>query len=365
MKMPFMYSHPAIHSALAVLAAKLHQGIALAACSPELDLAAGVPLDIQLAPAGRFRARDGRPQNLPDGWLMTAQIAARIIERATAQAGDLVIDYEHQTLNSQDNGKPAPAAGWFRRMEWREGQGLYALGVQWTATARAAIAAGEYRYISPVFQYDTSTGEVLSVEMAALTNYPALPGLGDLQARAALKFIHLEEKSTMIPEHCALLGLSPEATQEQITSALVALKAKADSVTTKDSEIAALKAAGPDLSKHVPLDTFEAIKTENAALKTAKLKAEVDDLVDAGLSEGKLLPAQEAWARELGTKDIEALKGYLDKTPAIAALKGTQTTQTKGESQSDKPAALSETELAVCKQLGLDPAEYRKTLEAR
>lgn len=139
--------------------------------------------EFRILPAGVFRAKDGRPANLP-GWKIDAEIAQRVIA-ASASVDELVIDYEHQTINAEKNGQPAPAAGWFKRMVWREGAGLFAVGVQWTDKAKAMIAAGEYRYISPVFPYNAVTGEVQKIVGLGLTNNPALPGLANLAALSA------------------------------------------------------------------------------------------------------------------------------------------------------------------------------------
>jgi phage I-like protein len=157
----------------------------------------------------------------------------------------------------------------------------------------------------------------------------------------------------------ALLGLAEDASDEQIKSAMTALKAKADAAKAKDDEIAALKAAKPDPAKFVPVETFESLKTEVAALKAQQTSGEVTALVDKGIAEGKLLPAQKDWAKELGNKDVAALKGYLEKTPAIAALKGG--TQTEGKAPEGGGAdGLTEEELAVCRNLGISAEDYRK-----
>lgn len=79
--------------------------------------------------------------------------------------------------------QPAPAAGWFKRMEWREGIGLFATDVRWTDKAKVMIAAREYRYISPVFHYGPD-GDVLNLIGLGLTNTPALDGLTDLASIA-------------------------------------------------------------------------------------------------------------------------------------------------------------------------------------
>jgi len=142
---------------------------------------AGAEKTIRLIPAGIFRATDGRPAGLA-GWVLTASNAAAIITAAASRTDDFVIDYEHQTMQSSKNGQPAPAAGWFKRLEWREGQGLFAVDVRWVARASSMIIAREYRYVSPVFGFDTKTGEVQSLHGAAITNNPALDGLTDIAA---------------------------------------------------------------------------------------------------------------------------------------------------------------------------------------
>jgi hypothetical protein len=138
----------------------------------------------RLIPAGRFRANDGRPSGI-SGWLMDGDSARRIIAALATQKNDLLIDYEHQSLRTQETGKPAPAAGWFKQLAWREGDGLYVIDARWTRNAAAMLSAQEYRYISPVFHFDDVTGRVLSILGAAITNTPGLDGLTDLAALKA------------------------------------------------------------------------------------------------------------------------------------------------------------------------------------
>jgi len=145
------------------------------------SLAQGLPFagnEFRVLPPGVFKSSDGRPANLP-GWKVDAQIGARLAALAAA-GDDLVIDYEHQTILTKTNGQPAPAAGWFNRLEWRDGQGVFAANVRWTDKAKAMIAAREYRYISPVFEFDINTGDVRRILGLGLTNSPALSGLTDL-----------------------------------------------------------------------------------------------------------------------------------------------------------------------------------------
>lgn len=138
--------------------------------------------EMRILPAGLFRSQDGRPHGLT-AWNIDAEIAQSVIAASMANRSELLIDYEHQSLLAVTNGQPVPAAGWFSGLEWRDGVGLYALGIRWNEKAKSMIAAREYRYISPVFTFD-STGNISQVLSVAITNNPALPWLTDLSTIA-------------------------------------------------------------------------------------------------------------------------------------------------------------------------------------
>lgn len=339
---------------------RVRSGVALAVCAGKLGKVA--PKELLLLPAGEFRARDGRPRDVPS-WVTNGEAAAAIIAKAKDAIGDFVIDYEHQTLLAEENGQPAPAAGWYKEFEWRD-DGLWAIDVRWTEKARSMIEAEEYRYLSPVFEYDKKTGVVLSVLMAALTNYPAIDGHADMAARAAARFTNTNENEEDVMNRekmIALLGLGNDATDAQIEQAMTALRAKADMVVGQEAEIAALKkeSGKVDPAKFVPVETLEALKGEVAALKAGQTAGEVAAMVDKGIVDGKLLPVQKDWATELGNKDVAALKSYLEKTPSIKALGGSQSGGKQPEGN-DNGAELSADEIAVCRNLGISAEEYKK-----
>lgn len=299
---------------------------------------------VRLIPAGAFRAADGsgRPTDAPH-WRLDADQAAILIARDRARGSRRVIDYEHQTLLSAQNGQPAPAAGWITGLEWRDAPdanpGLYAT-IEWTEKAAAMIAAGEYRYLSPVFPYDAS-GLVLDIGPAALTNNPGLDGLTDLAALSALYPDHQE--TPPMKELLKALGLADTAPESEAIAAVAALKDKAAEGDTRvaalTAEVTTLKAAQPDPAKYVPVDAVAALTAEVAALKAAQAKSELDDLVEIGLSDGRLNAALEPWARTLTPA---ALKAYLDKATPIAALKGMQTGgKPAGDGPTDEAAAKS------------------------
>lgn len=279
----------------------------VAALTVELD--SEHPDEIQLLPDGVFRARDGRPESL-SGWRLTAARAKAIQADARARKTPYVIDYEHQTLRTEANGQPAPAAGWFRELDYRPGEGLFARA-EWTDRARQMIAAKEYRFISPVFGYDAETGDVLALHSAALTNTPALDGMREVYARAAatLGYSDTTQEADMPDAVKTALGLPEDADESAVVQAVEALKAKASEAEAK---IAALKE--PDPAKFVSTQVVEALKAEVAELRAKDRAREIEDVIQAALNDKRgplLLPAQIDWARKLGAKDIEALREYL------------------------------------------------------
>jgi phage I-like protein len=144
---------------------------------------------VRVLPAGLFNAPRGAMQGGEGPWFIDAVGAAKLIEGARLRGLDIPFDFEHQTLLSKENGKPAPAAGWMQpsSLIWVAAgpkPGLYG-EVKWVGDAAAMIARGEYRYLSPVFQFNHTSREVTDLLHVALTNVPALSGHEELPLAAA------------------------------------------------------------------------------------------------------------------------------------------------------------------------------------
>jgi phage I-like protein len=288
--------------------------IALAACS--IDLAGTVPTEIQLTPAGTFKAKDGRPVGL-SGWILNNENAQAVIQLANSQADAFVIDYDHLSLYAKQNGVPAIAAGWFKNLQYREGLGLFATQVEWTDSAALAIKNKEYRYISPVLSFEPKTGVITKIHMAALTNSPALDGMKDLTVLAA-DYFSTQQDSDM------------EKIKE-LEDKIVALTAQ---LSEKDEKIAALSAVDKtvDLSSYMPIadvkplqEQITALSTQLKAKEDAEIASDIKQTIEAALSDGRLLVAQKEWAQKLGESNLAALKEYVSVATPIDALSGTQT----------------------------------------
>ncbi|WP_312563054.1 phage protease [Diaphorobacter sp.] len=195
---------------------------------------------VRILPAGVFQSKDGRPASVTQGrishWRMDATNAAAVLAARRNGESGFVIDYEHQTLNKATNGQPAPAAGWFQGLEWREGQGLFMAQIEWTERARAMIAGGEYRYLSPVFGFDSQTGAVTYIHSVALTNDPALIGLADLAAATAAPHQSAAPHATISEEDRAnfkhVFGDLPGLDMDAVIAAAMAAPPKPDTAKT-------------------------------------------------------------------------------------------------------------------------------------
>lgn len=303
------------------------------------ELAGGpVPTALRLLPSGTFGASDGRPQG---PWQLTDADGQRLVAEMAARQSDRYIDYEHATLLAKQTGQPAPAAGWFSALEWRPGDGLWAVGIEWTAAAAERIAAREYRYISPLFSYDAASGRVLQLLGASLTNDPGLDGLTDLAALAAQSLLSNPTENRMsetLKKFLMALGLAETADEAAALAAVQALQ-------TNVSALTAQVGSATDPAKYVPIATLSALQAEHGQLQgqlsalTAKVQAaEVEKVIEAGKAAGKILPALEGWARDYAAQNLAGFSTYLAQTPVVVTPGSTQTGGQGADGALDGPA---------------------------
>lgn len=348
--------------------------IVQAACSLAIGAAAGqAPTRFKLMPAGSFTAHDGRPANLEDvtctSWVLTDAIGAAIVQAVQQRQRKFVIDYEHATLRAKETGQAAPAAGWFTKLEFVAGDGLYAVDVQWTARAAAMLVAGEYLYISPVFPFNKHTGMVAGLHSVALTNDPGLdmlPALAQLSATSG--GLLLDDPVSSPPHHqqetsqmdklaiLAALGLPASTTDDTALTALAALRGQ---VAAKDNQIEALTAGQFDPAKHIPLDEHKKVADQLAQLTAQAEKTQHDQLMTAALADARILPPNEAYWR---AQPLAALQAFLKDAKPVAAL---GTLQTGGTPPADTAVAkLTADESVACKLLGITADEFLKSKAA-
>lgn len=330
----------------------------------------------QALPAGHFRARDGRPFDVPGNqWLMDEQAFQYIKIRYNELNQPIVVDYNHATLNKDMTGNDAPAAGWVKLddIQFDPERGLL-VRPAWTMRAKALIDDKEFCYLSAVFYYDTDTGRPYELRMIAVTNDPGVTGM---QAITALSAQHSprQESSDMnelLKKMLGKLGIdiadgnAPTKEQSEIAmTALSALLGNADEVKTLKGQVAALSAqtgGAVDLSKYVPVEVYNAALTREAALSAQAGTLSLDKVIDDARDAGKIVAAELDYLKKFGEQQgVAALSAMLDKRPAIAALIKPQTTP-KPEDKSGT-AALSAADLAVIAATGVTQEDFIKARE--
>lgn len=322
---------------------------------------------VQLFPYGRFYPADNRPEGVK-GWYVDDTNGYQLADAINASAVKLMIDYEHQTMFIEQNGKPNPAAGWIERAEYLSGEGLFA-EVNWVDEACEMIKTKAYRYLSPLFLTD-SDGRVLKLINAALTNRPALHNLAEVVALSQ-SFLQ-KEGVTMLSLLQQLFGM-PNATEAEIKAQLTALSASKENSTValsdvytklkeNDAQVVALNeklaqgsVQNPDPTKFVALSEMKAVQDQLVSLQAQLTADKVEAVVTQALSDGKLLPAQKEWAVALGKKDLSALTDFVAASPTYTGLTETQAKATPDNNQT---VALSDAEKAAAKMLGMSEEDY-------
>jgi phage I-like protein len=330
------------------------------------DQTPALPEWIRVLPRGAVELSDHRePFMVDEASLMS--MAADFRSRGV----DLVIDYEHQSLQ----GERAPAAGWIKELEAR-GDGLWAR-VDWTQQARDYLEKKEYRYFSPVLRLDPETRRPIALMHMGLTNVPAIKHLPPLVARwggeaapretlwpdgpgvrtLAAKMDSVKEKATMVEQLKRLMGLEPEVEEGAVCGkAMEAFRDLAATLNLPDEvSVAQLKGAVEALKA----GASRLLKAEEAlqALKGRLATETADRLVEEALKAGKVSPAQHGWALEYCRRDPEGFKTYADRAPKLVPLG--EELQLRREDQHDERGLLPE-ELAVCRSLNVSPEAYLK-----
>ena len=326
---------------------------------------AGAPGEFQLLPQGRIEIKDQSPAYLEEA-------DARAVVAAFRSAGhDMVIDYEHQSLEASQ----APAAGWIKDLLWKGEQGLWAL-VEWTKKAKEYLESREYRYFSPVMLVRDSDQHVVRLVSVALTNTPAMNHLAPLVAKEKILGTAIPataKEVVMIEKLKKMLGLAADATEAKIEEALTLLVNKAKTLETQAASVIACKEvlealgakadAGKDevvriaASLKAPGDVAVQLSQEVARLSRELADMKQSDLVLLALKEGKTSPDElDKWGRDLALKNPEQFKLIVLSRPAGSVIPVERIVVAK-----DQPAgALDDTQKQVNRMLGIDDETFKK-----
>lgn len=338
--------------------------LAFGAASGCVTLAAsadGAPVEwVRLLPMGKFAGKDGRGPYLVED----EAHAQQIIEASLKADSELqpVVDFDHQTdlAAVKDVGGTAPASGWIVEMQARA-DGIWGR-VDWTPAGLTALKERAYRYLSPVFPHSKSTGRVLAILRAGLTNKPNLE-LGALASEETPDGDDDLDKAKL----ALALGLSADASEDDIHAALESLKtgaaglalaaqaagleagaAAADVVTAINAARTAGGADDSDLA-----DVVVELQSQLNALKADLGKKDGEAAVDVAIAAGKITPA---------ARDTFIALHASDRAKFDAIVKAAPTIVTAGAKLTVKPdlkeGELDDTAKAVCSQLGITEEAY-------
>lgn len=325
--------------------------IALAGQGVEVS---GVPEKIKLLPLGMVKSTKG-------SFVVDEESFQLIREHFKGRRIDLVIDYEHQTLDNVQ----APAAGWIKDIAL--GPDAITAKVEWTPKAAEYLKNREYRYLSPVILVRKTDKKAVALHSAALTNTPAIDGMFPLAASADIEDFYGQCPEGGIMELnkiIGLLGLPEDATEEEAYTALkeqVASKPAGEHEETvvANSTILSLLGLSEDAKTEDVTASIMALKAGDEqtrqdvqALKEQLAKRDAQELVEKALKEGKIPAAQREWAEGYALKDPEGFKTFLEKAPAVVPMEKLEL--------KDAPKTEVQVDPAILKNLGITEEDVKK-----
>lgn len=285
---------------------------------------------LPMLPIGSFSGRDGR------SWITNEPEA---VIAASLQYNKLPFDMEHATELKGPQGDPAPAYGWITDLKI-DGDQIWAR-VEWTPEGAALIQGKKYLYYSPAFHF-TADGLVTKLSSVGLTNKPNL----------FVPALNSENTDMKLPEQiAAALGLGADATIESGVTAIQGLKTA--------EQVALNSAQNPDLTSWVPKETHQLAlnraETAETALKAINEKG-AEAMVDAAIAAGKVAPANRTMYLAIcRTEEGRAQFAEFDKSaPAIVSTDPLKKKELDGKDKQE----LTETELAMCRSMGLSKEEF-------
>lgn len=280
-----------------------------------------VPEWVCILPLGTVELNDGR-----DSLLVDQDSLEKILEAFAKRGTDLVVDYEHQTMN----GVRAPAAGWIK--ELRIGpEGLWAR-IEWTEAAAEYIQKREYRYFSPVLVVDGESRQVVALINLALTNQPAIcniPALAAKMTEGTLVVVthtfkqaskEKEKDKAMLEKLQTLFQLPEDATEDMVIEHIRVLTvpqvpAEILSVLNLKSDVSVDEVKEKILSLKTNTDRLAKVETELETLRQARADDLANQTVEAALKAGKLAPNMRDWAMNYCKSDPEGFKTFVAAAP--------------------------------------------------
>lgn len=325
----------------------------------------GVPEEIKILPLGIVRSQKGN-------FKVDEESFIAIQKTFKGRALDLVIDYEHQTLENVQ----APAGGWIKDLKL--GCDAILAKVEWTPKAIEYLQNKEYRYLSPVVMVRNKDLKAVSIHSAALTNTPAIDGMFPIVNALNIEdtMNTLEDGGTKmdLEKLIKLLGLPEGATEEDVLKALEGAgagkgeekaledtppKKKEDVELVANSTVLNLLGLKEDAKTEEVAASILSLKmggtdtqAELLALKQKIEQRECDEVVTYALKTGKISAAQKEWATQYALKDPVGFKKFVEIAPQVVPMGKMDFV--------DAPRADAEFDVKSLKNFGISKEDYEK-----
>jgi phage I-like protein len=326
----------------------------------------GAPEWIPLNPFGTFT---GDTPDGPQTFVFDDSSLASVQAALAIRGNPWVLDWHHNTLKVEAGQKnDAPAAGFITALEVRDG---FVYGrMDWSPEGETSVASKEYNFVSPVLNFDESSGRVLSYHSFALTNRPGTWS----QRRIGLEASNLENPNSRTLTAAlergrmdwllVLLGLSADTPVEQVRAALESRLSLARFggfvQETLGLEVASLEST-ESRARVIALAASEGSAAQVATLQ-ASLEAErasrgserQTGMVQAALEDGRILENQRSFWLTQAARDENAARVALEGLPKLVPQSIPNAAKLEGQ------AALEANQVDINKMLGVSPESFLK-----
>jgi phage I-like protein len=276
--------------------------------------------------------------------------------------GEVVIDYDHSTLIAGD-GQPKPAAGWLKEIDDApDAQGVLWGWAQFTEKAAAMLAAGEYKYTSPVTDWtkrDKTTGEPQGATLTslALTNSPLFEKL------PSLPLVACESDGWKFDRGDVVEGKKETKAVKILRVVMAAVAAGkvrlvADDNTESEHVLEGLKVltmTDVKRGKDGRYDFASLPHDEGTLVASDVLHAmDVQTELDAAVKAGKVTPAQRGHFEKLAASDLAGFRDLV-KTLPVQVETGERGVAGNGEEKSGLRLVEAEIDTAIAEKRKANP----------
>jgi len=250
------------------------------------------------------------------GRVMVGPKTFSAIATAQRKAGHkrVALDFQHNTVKGtpayEESAEPRPVAA-YGTVEAVEGEGLFLADLVWTPEGMKA--ARNFEDLSPAVRQDAS-GEVIFVHSVALVRNGAVHDLQFYSVEAEIEEQQQQEETRMRNVLVKLLGLSADATDEQIEAAAGKAGALLVALSAEDlsAKLTVLSAVG-DSSKTTLEGLVARLGAMEGEVKTFSAQKARDDrqaIAERAAREGKVIPLS---AEQIAAMDLTVLSSLVEK----------------------------------------------------